>query len=64
MKKIKFLRGFRGVLTQEQHYKQLTVIELDDGQADALVKKGVAEYVIKKKAPVKRKPVSKKRIKK
>ena len=44
MKKIKFLKGFRGVLTREQHWKQLDVVELDDNTADALVAQGVAEY--------------------
>ena len=49
MKKIKFLRGFRGVLTQEQHYKLLDVAEFSDAKANALVKAGVAEFVTVKK---------------
>ncbi len=59
MKKIKFLRGFRGVLTQEQHYKPLVVAEFSDAKASALVAQGVAEYVIPKKKPAARKKVSK-----
>ena len=60
MKKIKFLRGFRGVLTNEQHYTPLTVVELDDGIADALVAKGVAEFCVEKVTP-KKKPVARKK---
>ena len=59
MKKIKFLRGFRGVLTQEQHYIQLEEVEFTNDKADALVKAGVAEYVKPEKKPVARKKVSK-----
>ena len=59
MKKIKFLRGFRGVLTQEKHYAPLAVAEFTDERAKALVAHGVAEYcedkVTPKKKPVRRK---------
>lgn len=65
MKKIKFLRGYRGVLTAEMHYKSLTVVEFSNAQADALVARGIAEYydekVTPKKKPVKRKPAAKKK---
>ena len=64
MKKIKFLRGFRGVLTQEKHYPAQTVAEFTNERADALVAQGVAEFVTepvtpKKKAVRRKKPAGK-----
>ena len=57
MKKIKFLRGFRGILTQEQHYKQFEVVELNDSVVDNLLAQGVVELckTVPKKKPVKKK---------
>ena len=60
MKKIKFLRGYRGALTDEQHYKPLVVAEFANAKADALVAKGVAEFCAEKVTP-KKKPVARKK---
>ena len=50
--KVKFITGYRGVLTQELHYKPGTVFEFDQSTAEALIAEGRAEPVIPEQTEV------------